>query len=398
MYFNVIQELARFGERCDSPLVEQKKVVVIELDKNGTVLGTRTEKGVRTIRWQHRCGILPSPHPLCDSGHYVLGISDNPTKASFATRCRPASKDLHQQLATRFPSIPELESVVAFLGKKLPASLESMSSQNKFVFEVDGKLLAGDEVVEIGKHLLDKTRANDSSDGEWECAFTGEKGPIYRGTLPSFKGPWVKTQRKSFVVCNRPVIDHGYVHDKAITNPMSPSVARFLDRAPSALVERGQFVQLLHTVTLVWTQKEHPMETLLPRILRGHTHARELEAHLDDDTGIYLLVSGSARRVSVLHADLRPVSAVARSVLELYGPRRDSDWDMIWWIQLINKHSREQEPRLTISESSSWMRSILSEEPLPATLVRRLLSPPKQQPPTGDHVRIAALRNYSQVK
>ena len=56
---NVIEELARYAERYDSPLVTEKKVIVVRIGRGGRFLGVREEKDVSVIRWRHRSGVTP---------------------------------------------------------------------------------------------------------------------------------------------------------------------------------------------------------------------------------------------------------------------------------------------------------------------------------------------------
>jgi hypothetical protein len=388
---NVIGELARYAERYDSPLVTEKKVIVVEIGRGGKFLGVREEKNVSVLRWRHRSGSTPKAQALCDTGQYVGGLYDDPKKGARAVRCREVFLEYHRELAERHPELPELKEVVCFL-ENGTRHLAEFSPADRFVFEVEGRLLAGEAVLSLGKALRDDL-ATSSEDGvTMECAFSGETGPLFRGTLPNFKGPWTATKRKALVTCNRPGIDHGYVLDDAVTNPMSPRVAHLHSLAPTRMVERKQFVRLPATVTLFWTCQEHEIETLLPEVLQGQTPAVELERHRDCEEDLYFLCTGAAYRLSVLHADKRPVRWVVDRVLEIYGPRREEPWDVLLWVTLLYKHPSQKKSSLTQGDACDWMRALVLGDPLLLHASQKLLRDQKGRSPSEDHVRVAACR------
>jgi len=389
---NVIEELARYAERYDSPLVTEKKVIVVRIGRGGRFLGVREEKDVSVIRWRHRSGVTPKAQALCDVGRYVGGLHDDPKESAHAARCQETFLEYHRELARKHPELPELREVVRFLEKGGTRHLAEFSSADKFVFEVEGRLLAGENVLSVGEALRDAAVPSSGEEATMECAFSGETGPIFRGTLPNFKGPWTATKRKALVICNRPGIDHGYFLDDAVTNPMSPRVARLHSMAPTRMVERKQFVCLSSMVTLLWTRQEHEIETLLPAVLQGKVPGAELERHRNCEEALYLLCTSTASRISVLHADKRPVSWIVDRVLEIYGPRREEPWNVLLWIDLLHKRPGQKESSLTVGGACDWMRALLLGDPFPSNACWKLLEDRNGRPPSGDHVRVAACR------
>ncbi len=354
---------------------------------------------------------LPAPYKrsvnikanfLCDNATYFLGYDDK-GKPARTRKCFEASKALHERILSEADSAPA-RALLSFFRhwepEKTPEHpalqdvLDDIAAGVNLIFQFQGEFVHDDPAVQQAW----QSYYNADGDGPaMTCLVTGQHGPV-EAIHPSLKGvPGAQSSGAALVSFNAPAFC-SYGREQNFNAPTGKYAAFAYTAALNDLLAGREHVfQVGDTTVVCWaeggdpayqdalcsflnTYSEDDLRKKVHALLRGE-HIRFNQTLLNPNCPFYILgLAPNAARLSVRFFLPNSFGAFLRNVqahydrLEIVKPEFDPFGTLPLWKLLsetVNQNARDKSPSPNMAGAA--LRSILLDEPYPATLLNNAL-------------------------